>query len=76
MGFEILGPIGQVETIAAGSRIREIGRLRKFYGPGRWRKRKGIAKIRLGDGSVHMAELHWYEASGLGRREFKLKELL
>jgi hypothetical protein len=76
MGFEILGVISEVETIASGSGIREVSRLRKLYGSGRWRKRKGIARIRLPDGTFHLAELHWYEASGIGRKEFKIKELL
>jgi hypothetical protein len=74
--FDIIGEITQIETIAIGARIREIARLRKLYGPGRWRKRKGIATVRLLDGSVHTAEIHWYEASGIGCKEFKLKELL
>lgn len=76
MNFEIIGEISQAETSAAGSRIREIGRLRKLYGRGRWRKRKGIARIRLADGSFHVGEIHWYEASGIGRKEFKIKQLL
>jgi len=76
MAFEILGEISQAETIAAGSAIREVARLRKLYGPARWRKRKGIARIRLSNGAICLAELHWYEASGIGRKEFKIKELL
>ena len=76
MMFEILGPISEIETFASGAGIREIGRLRKLYGRGRWRKRKGIARIRLVNGSIHLAELHWYEASGIGRKEFKIKRLL
>ena len=76
MHFELLGPIAQIETFAVGSRIREIARLRKFYGNGRWRKRKGIAKVRLSDGSIHVAEIHWYEATGIGRKEYKIKRLL
>ncbi len=76
MAFEILGEISEVETIATGSGIREIARLRKLYGPGRWRKRKGVARIQLPDGTFHLAEIHWYEASGIGRKEFKIKELL
>lgn len=52
MRFEILGAISEIETIAAGSGIRELARLRKFYGRGRWRKRKGIARVRLRDGPV------------------------
>jgi hypothetical protein len=76
MRFEILGEISEVETFATSSGIREITRLRRIYGRGRWRKRKGIARVRLPDGSVHMAELRWYEASGIGRKEFKIKSLL
>jgi hypothetical protein len=76
MHFEILDDITDVETFAVGSAIREIARLRKLYGKGRWRKRKGIARIRLDDGSAHLAELHWYEATGIGRKEFKIKCLL
>jgi hypothetical protein len=76
MHFEILDDITDVETFAVGSAIREIARLRKLYGKGRWRKRKGIARIRLADGSAHLAELHWYEATGIGRKEFKIKCLL
>ncbi len=73
MYFEILGDISNVETFAIGTSIREIARLRKFYGRGRWRKRKGIARVRLEDGEVRLAEVHWYEAHGIGRREFKIK---
>jgi hypothetical protein len=76
MRFEIIGEISQIETFATGSGIRERVRLRKAYGRGRWRKRKGVAAIRLPDGSIHLAELHWYEAAGIGRREFKIKHLL
>lgn len=76
MRFEILGEISDIETFAAGAGIREIARLRRVYGRGRWRKRKGITRIRLEDGSVHLAEVHWYEAAGIGRKEFKIKHLL
>ena len=75
MHFEILGEISAVETIATGAGIREIARLRKRYGRGRWRKRKGIADIRL-SGELARAEVHWYEATGIGKREFKIKRLL
>jgi hypothetical protein len=74
MHFEILGAVSQVETFAIGSGIREIARLRRLYG--RWRKRKGLARVRLADGSIRVAEVHWYEAAGIGRREFKIKHLL
>lgn len=76
MRFEILGEISGIETFATGSAIREIARLRRIYGRGRWRKRKGIARVRFSDGSTHVAELHWYEATGIGRKEFKIKHLL
>jgi hypothetical protein len=76
MYFEILGKISQVETFATGSGIREIARLRKIHGKGRWRKRKGIARVKLLDGSIHVAEIHWYEATGIGKKEFKIKRLL
>jgi len=74
--FRIVGQIADTETIAAGSGIREIARLRKFYGPGRWRKLKGLARIVLADGAECEAEVHWYEASGIGRKEFKIKRIL
>jgi hypothetical protein len=76
MHFEIISEISHVETFAIGSSIREVARLRKVYGKGRWRKRKGIARVRLADGSIHLAEVHWYEASGIGKMEFKIKRLL
>ena len=73
MDFDIVGPIRAIETIAVGRAIRELRRLRRSYGPGRWRKRKGFAKVRLLDGTTHEAEIHWYEAHGIGRRDMKLK---
>ena len=76
MHFTVIGEITQVETFAVGSGIREVARLRKLYGRGRWRKRKGIAKVRLEDGTVCLAEVHWYEATGIGKKEFKIKYLL
>ena len=76
MKFEILGEISDTETFASGSAIQEIARLRRVYGRGRWRKRKGTARIRLPDGSIRLAEVHRYEASGIGRKEFKIKHLL
>ena len=76
MYFRLLGPITRIETIAVGAAIREIGRLRRHYGKGRWRKRKGVARVELPDGTVHLAEIHWYEATGIGRRESKIKRYL
>jgi hypothetical protein len=71
--FKLLGRIRDVETIATSSGIRELRRLLRRYGPGRWLKRKGVARVRLLDGTIHTAELHWYEAHGIGRREMKIK---
>ena len=76
MYFRILGAISQIKTIASGTGIREIARLRRRYGRARWRKRKGVAKVELEDATVRLAELHWYEATGIGRREMKLKRYL
>src|SRR5262249_56969644 len=73
MDFEIVGEITSMETIASGSGVRERARLRRQYGQGRWRKRKGVARVRLVDSTLRLAEIHWYEAHGIGRREFKLK---
>ena len=70
-----LGEISEIETFAEGSAIREVARLRRVYCRGRWRKRKGVARVQLPVGSVHVAELHWYEAAGVGRKEFKIKRL-
>ena len=76
MDFEIIGTIRHPETFARGSAIRELPRLRKIYGLGNWRKRKGFAIVRLQDGSLREAEIHWYEASGIGKREFKIKRYI
>jgi hypothetical protein len=73
MDFEIISQIRQPETFARGSGIRELSRLVKIHGPGNWRKRKGYATVRLPDGSLREAEIHWYEAAGIGKREFKIK---
>jgi hypothetical protein len=76
MDFEVIGPITDVETFAVGTSIRELHRLRKVYGVGRWRKRKGMTRVRLADGTVAPAEVHWYEAHGIGRKEMKIKQFL
>ena len=76
MPFEIVRKITQVETIAVGKRIRDLPRLRKLYGTGRWRKLKGVALVRLGSGKIRKAELPWYEAHGIGRKEIKRKRYL
>ena len=76
MNFEILGEVTDTETIARGSGIRDLARLRRTYGRGNWRKVKGAARIRLATGRVRLAELHWYEAHGIGRKEIKRKRYL
>jgi hypothetical protein len=76
MYFEILGEILWTETIASGRSIHELRRLNRVYGRTNWRKRKGIAKIRLSDGTVKLAELHWYEGHGKGKKEIKIKKYL
>ena len=76
MNFEIIGDITDIEPIAMGSTIREVTRLRKQYGRGRWRKLKGIALIRLANGRIRRAEIHWYEAHGIGKREIKRKRYM
>jgi hypothetical protein len=73
MDFEVVGLIGNIETIAAGPTLRQRQRLDRRYGRGRWRKRKGVATVRLLDGNIRTAEVHWYEAHGIGRREMKIK---
>ncbi len=75
MGFEILGEFSDIEIIAKGSGVRERKRLRKAYGKGAWRKLKGTASIKLRDGTICNAELHWYEAHGIGKKELKIKHL-
>ncbi|MCP4991631.1 MAG: hypothetical protein GY928_37900 [Colwellia sp.] len=76
MIFEILSGIENIETIAAGNRIRILEFLRKKYGRGRWRKLKGTAKVKLPNGKIKRVELHWYEAHGIGRKDIKIKHYL
>jgi hypothetical protein len=76
MKFDIIDEIKDIETIAKGSRIRDLTRLKKIYGLGNWKKMKGIAHIRLSSGKVKLAELHWYEAHGIGKKEIKRKRYL
>ena len=76
MYFEIIGEITNIEIVAVSSSIRDIARLRRQYGPGRWRKLKGVAMVRLGNGKIRQAEIHWYEAHGIGRKKLKIKRLL
>jgi hypothetical protein len=76
MELEILSEIGDVDTIATGRRVRIRRYLDRTYGAGRWRKMKGIATVRLADGTVCRAEIHWFEAHGIGRKDFKIKRIL
>ena len=76
MHFEIIGPIADIEVIAAGSGIHILAILRKRYGSGRWRKVKGLATVRLADSTIRRAEVHWFEAHGIGRRKMRIKRFL
>lgn len=76
MDTPVVGPIRSIETIATLHEIRCLARLRRNYGTGRWRKMKGIARVRMIDGVIAVAEVHWYEAHGIGRKELKIKRLL
>ena len=76
MDFEILDDLANIETIASGRGIRELPRLRRLYGKGRWRKMKGTARIRRRNGRIRIAELHWYEAHGIGKKECKRKRYI
>ncbi|GAK58349.1 hypothetical protein U27_05323 [Candidatus Vecturithrix granuli] len=77
MDFEVVGDIAYIETIAVSGSIREVARLRKRYGPGRWRKCKGFAMVRLfPDDMLCKAEIHWYEAHGIGKKEMKIKRIV
>jgi hypothetical protein len=76
MDFEIVGEIRAVETIATGRGIMILARLVKLYGRGNWRKLKGIALVRLADATIRKAEVHWFEAHGIGKRRMKIKRIL
>jgi hypothetical protein len=76
MYFEIVGPITNIERIAVGTSIRLLSRLRRRNGRGRWRKLKGMAMVRLADGELRRAEIHWYEAHGVGRVRYKIKRFV
>ncbi len=76
MPFEIVGDITNTEVIARGSGIRELASLRKQYGAGHWRKMKGNATVKLLNSNYRFAELHWYEAHGIGKRRMKIKRFL
>ena len=76
MDLDIIGEIEEIQTIAVGGRIQDVMRIRKQYGLGRWRKLKGVANVRLYSGRIRKAEVHWYEAHGIGRKKMKIKRIL
>ena len=76
MHFVIVVEITDIEPIAIGTRIRILPLLRRRYGRGRWRKLKGNARVRLSDGTIRHAEVHWFEAHGIGRRKMRVKRFV
>ncbi len=76
MDFEILGKISDVEIIAVGSKIRILPFLQREFGRGRWRKLKGFAQVKLSSGEIRFAELHWFEAHGIGKKFLRIKHYL
>lgn len=73
MDIEIVGEVDNVEIIASGKGVRVRSKLRQRYGGRIWRKLKGIARVRLPSGRIRLAEIHWYEAHGIGKRDVKIK---
>lgn len=76
MWFTIIGEIREIESIALGRSVRVRLRLRKLYGGLRWRKLKRLAEVRLPNGTRRLAEVHWCELHGIGRKEFKIKRFM
>ena len=76
MDFKVKGEIREIETIAAGRGIKNLKRLNKVYGKANWRKLKGVCQVKLEDGAILEAEVHWYEGHGIGRKEMKIKRYL
>ncbi|MDY0166784.1 MAG: hypothetical protein RBS80_09590 [Thermoguttaceae bacterium] len=76
MGFDILSEIRDIETIAVGRGVYIKRHLDRTYGKARWRKMKGFATVRLADGTIGQAEIHWFEAHGIGRKDFKIKKVI
>jgi hypothetical protein len=74
--MKVIGRIREIEVVAAGGSIRDIARLRKQHGAERWRKMKGTAELELADGTIRTAEIHWYEAHGVGKKNLKIKRFL
>lgn len=76
MYFQIIDEIKHKKVVAIGKSIREISRLRKIYGDGKWRKMKGITRVRLSDKTICGVEIHSYEAHGIEKKEFKIKRII
>jgi uncharacterized protein with ACT and thioredoxin-like domain len=76
IGFEILSEIIDIETIATGRSVYIRRYLERTYGKGRWRKMKGIATVQVAGGAICEAEIHWFEAHGIGRKDFKIKRVI
>lgn len=76
MNFELIGKISNIEIIAVGREIRMLSVLKERYGQANWRKLKGIATVRLYDGTIRVAEIHWFEAHGIGRKKMRIKQIL
>ena len=74
--FQIIGSVEGVQIIAVKHSIRDLKFLERMYGKGRWRKLKGIVKVQLENGRIRLAEIHWYEAHGIGKRQMKIKTYL
>jgi len=74
--MKVIGTISDIETIAESHSIRELAKLKQRYGEGHWKKKKGIARVQLDDGSIARAEIHWYEAHGIGKVKLKVKQWL
>ena len=74
--IEVISEVTDIETIVVGRSIRELDRLQRMYGRGRWRKLKGFATVRLPDDTIVFAEIHWYEAHGIGKKDFKIKRII
>lgn len=77
MNPEILSPITEIETVTEGKRIRILKYLKKRYGGQHWKKKKRVALVKDPySGLPRRAEVHWFEAHGVGKVEIKRKRWL
>jgi hypothetical protein len=76
MNFKVIGKISKIEIIAVSSKIRILPFLQKEFGKGRWRKLKGTAQVKLSNGEIRLAEIHWFEAHGIGKKLLRIKHFL